>query len=344
CQASDADHDYLSDPENCCVPGRSCLGGACDEGRCQPVLLTSITEDHETLGVVVEGDGDDARVLWASGYGSTVFATEKAASGSTEPLVVLDSLVTMLARDGRSLFITDWSASDVYRMPLDGNITVPTVASAEGQARFRAPVAGGGWVYWITGIPQNPDQEADAPDAPQRIWAARVDKTDQTGLPVLDRDTYVGGLALDDTHLYWTELEPGSTESTVRRMPIGEPSAPEIVASIRVEDDELPGNIAVSDRIYWILGATIHAVNKDGSGAGMLAAANYPTRILADATFVYWYSDGAKQLQRVRTSGGAPETLADSTYINGLAQDCRAIYWTTWHTEELPASVFKLAK
>ncbi|KYG03973.1 hypothetical protein BE21_04170 [Sorangium cellulosum] len=78
--------------------------------------------------------------------------------------------------------------------------------------------------------------------------------------------------------------------------------------------------------------------------AGMLAAANYPTRILADATFVYWYSDGAKQLQRVRTSGGAPETLADSTYINGLAQDCRAVYWTTWHTEELPASVFKLAK
>ncbi|WP_437332197.1 hypothetical protein [Sorangium sp. So ce394] len=46
----------------------------------------------------------------------------------------------------------------------------------------------------------------------------------------------------------------------------------------------------------------------------------------------------------MRTSGGAPETLADSTYINGLAQDCRAIYWTTWHTEELPASVFKLAK
>ncbi|WP_437950016.1 hypothetical protein WME98_03800 [Sorangium sp. So ce296] len=82
----------------------------------------------------------------------------------------------------------------------------------------------------------------------------------------------------------------------------------------------------------------------DGSGAGTLAAANYPTRILADATFVYWYSDGAKQLQRVRTSGGAPETLADSTYINGLARDRRAIYWTTWHTEELPASVFKLAK
>ncbi|WP_437566928.1 hypothetical protein [Sorangium sp. So ce542] len=127
-------------------------------------------------------------------------------------------------------------------------------------------------------------------------------------------------------------------------MPIGEPSAPEVVASIRVEDDELPGDIAVSDRIYWILGAAIHAVDKDGSGAGMLAAASYPTRILADATFVYWYSDGAKQVQRVRTAGGAPETLADSTYINGLAQDCRAVYWTTWHTEELPASVFKLAK
>ncbi|WP_437964297.1 hypothetical protein WMF04_31860 [Sorangium sp. So ce260] len=344
CHDADGVHDYLSDPENCCVPGRSCLGGACEEGRCQPVVLTTITDDHEAIGIAVEGEGDDARVLWGSGYGSTVFATEKAALGATEPLVVLDSLVTMLASADGSLFITDWSAPDVYRMPLEGNTTVPTVATAEGEARYRAPVVGNGWVYWITGIPQEPDQEADAPEAPQRIWAARVDQTDQTGLPVLDRDTYVGGLAQDGTHLYWTELEPGSAQSTVRRMALGEPSDPEIIASTRVEADELPGNIAVGERIFWIVGSNIHAANKDGSGAGVLASADYPTRFLADADFVYWYSSGDNQMQRVRTSGGAPEPLAESAYVRGLAQDCRALYWTTWSTEEAPASVIKLAK
>ncbi|WP_165372958.1 hypothetical protein [Sorangium cellulosum] len=45
----------------------------------------------------------------------------------------------------------------------------------------------------------------------------------------------------------------------------------------------------------------IHAANKDGSGAGVLASADYPARLLVGSTFVYWYSGGDNQLQRVRT-------------------------------------------
>ncbi|WP_437734529.1 hypothetical protein [Sorangium sp. So ce1335] len=347
CQAADGEHDYLSEPENCCVPGRSCLGGECKEGRCVPVVLaTTVTEEHETIGIAVEGDGEGARVLWGSGYGGTVFATEKVAEadgGSTVPLIELDTRVTMLARDGSSLFITDWNVSDVFRVPLEGNITVPRVASAEGGARHWKPVAGNGWIYWVTETFQH-DEAPDAPDAPHRIWAARSDQTDQTGLPVLDRDVHVGGLALDDTHLYWTEMELGAAQISVQRMALGEPSAPERVASIRVDDGEMPGDIAVSERIYWVAAGDIYAVNKDGSGAGVLAAAGYPNRILVDSTFVYWFSAGAEQLRRVRTSGGATETLADSPYAHGLAQDCRAIYWTTAATDTSPPSVRMLAK
>ncbi|WP_437708154.1 hypothetical protein WMF45_29385 [Sorangium sp. So ce448] len=344
CQAADGDNDYLSDPENCCVPGRSCLGGACEEGRCLSVVLaTANDEEHEAIGLVVDGDGDDGRVLWASGYGNTIFATEKAASGSTEPLVVLDSLATLLARSESSLLITDETEPDVYRMPLTGNVTVSTVASAQGAAGYRRPVAGGGWVYWITGVIEDPEQDPDARDVPKRIWAAQADATAQTGLSVFDRDTYVGGLALDATHLYWTDLEPGGTHSTVRRMALGEPGQTEIVASIPIHDGDLPGDIAVGERIFWISGYAIYAVNKDGTDAGALVATDFPTRLLADSTFVYWYSREG-QLQRVRTSGGAPEPLADSADIRDLAQDCGALYWTTWATDERPASVIKLAK
>ncbi|HTN89273.1 MAG TPA: hypothetical protein VL242_36595, partial [Sorangium sp.] len=206
CQAADSDHDYLSDPENCCVPGRSCLGGECDGGKCTPVVLATPPEGHEAIGIAVEGDGDGARVLWGSGVGNTVFATDKV-GGSTEPLAVLSSLATMLARSGSSLFVSDWNSSDVLRVPLEGNITIPTVASAEGYARQSQPVAGHGWVYWVTELPQQEDQDPDSPAAPHRIWAARADEVDQTGLPVLDSDAYVGGLALDATHLYWTEMK-----------------------------------------------------------------------------------------------------------------------------------------
>ncbi|WP_437585941.1 hypothetical protein [Sorangium sp. So ce1000] len=344
CQETDADHDYLSDPENCCVAGRSCLGGACEEGKCLPVALATADDtEHEAIGLVIEGDGDDGRVLWASGYGSTIFATEKAASGTTEPLVILDSLATMLARSEGSLLITDETEPDVYRMPLTGNVTISTVASAGGEAGYRRPVAGGGWVYWITGMIQDPDQDPDARDVPKRIWAARTDATEQTGLSVFDRDTYVGGLALDATHLYWTELEPGGTHTTVRRMALGEPGETEIVASIPIHDGDLPGDIAVGEQIYWISGYAIYAANKDGTNAGALVATDFPTRLLADSTFVYWYSRTG-QLQRIRTSGGAPEVLADSADIRDLAQDCGALYWTTWATDEWPASVIKLAK
>lgn len=344
CHAADGDIDYLSDPENCCVPGRSCLGGACKEGKCTPVILTTtVPEEHETIGIAVEGEGAGARVLWGSGYGGTVFATEKAAGGLTEPLVVLDSTVTMLARDGSSLFITDWNLPDVLRVPLQGNITVPTVATSEGASRGWQPVAGDGWLYWVTETFQE-DDAPDAPDAPHRIWAARADQSDQTGLLVLDKDAYVGGLALDSTHLYWSEMEVGATQISVQRMAIGEPSAPELVASIRVGSGERPGDITVGDRIYWVAAGDVYAANKDGSGAGVLAAAGYPSRILADSAFVYYFGAGGEQLRRVRLSGGAPELLADSTYALGVAQDCRAIYWTTAQAEASPPSVRMLAK
>ncbi|WP_437502102.1 hypothetical protein [Sorangium sp. So ce1099] len=344
CQAADDDHDYLSDPENCCVRGRSCLGGTCEEGRCTPVVLTTASEGHQARGIAVDGDEDAARVLWASSNGDMVFATENTAAGPTEPLVELRAHLSMLTRAGSSLFITDWGSSELFRMPLQGNITVATVATAEGEGRYWQPVVGSGWVYWITGVPQQPDQDPDSPDTPRQIWAALADENDQRGLPVLDRDMYVGGLAQDATHLYWTAMDLDGTQVSVRRMALGEPSDPEIVAVIRVEPGERPGDIEVGERIYWIAGANIHAVDKDGSGPGVLAAADHPRLLLADSTFVYWYTPGAKQLRRVRTSGGATETLTDSPYVGGLAQDCRAIYWTTVTTDGSPSTVRKLAK
>ncbi|WP_437734528.1 hypothetical protein [Sorangium sp. So ce1335] len=344
CHASDGEHNYLADAENCCVPGRSCLGGACVEGKCTPVTLTTATEGHQARGVAV--DGDSARVLWASATRSIVFATENTADGATEPLAELGSAarMSMLTRLEDSLFLNDWASSSLRRMPLQGNITVATVATAEGSGRHWQPVVGDGWVYWITGVPQRPEQDPEAPDTPRRIWAARADKADQQGLPVLDGDMYVGGLAKDATHLYWTAMPLDGAQASVQRMALGEPSEPETVASIGIDPDERPGDIEVGERIYWIAGPNIYAVDKDGSGPGVLAAADYPRRLVADSTFVYWYTPGARQIRRVRTSGGATETLADSTFIGGLAQDCRALYWTTVGSAESASTVHRLAK
>ncbi|WP_437635651.1 hypothetical protein [Sorangium sp. So ce854] len=314
------------------------------EGRCTPVTLTTATEGHQARGIAL--DLDAARVLWVSGTRSVVFATENAADGPTEPLAELGSgtRVSMLTRAGSSLFISDWATSDLRRMPLEGNITVATVATAEGAGRYWEPVVGNGWVYWITGVPREPEQDPEAPDTPRQIWAAQADQADQRGLPVLDGDMYVGGLALDATHLYWTAMELGGAQVTVWRMALGEPSEPESIASIGIDPDERPGDIEVGERLYWIAGANIYAADKDGSGAGVLAAADHPRRLVVDSTFVYWYTPGAKQIRRVRTSGGATETLADTSFIGGLVQDCGALYWTTVGSAESPSTVHRLAK
>ncbi|AUX48662.1 uncharacterized protein SOCE26_102030 [Sorangium cellulosum] len=92
-------------------------------------------------------------MLWASGDTKTVFATDKAPDCRTTDLATGESYVTGLARDGDSLFITDFGASGVYRMSIQGDHTIHPVASADGYARFWRPVAGGGWVYWITSTP-----------------------------------------------------------------------------------------------------------------------------------------------------------------------------------------------
>ncbi|WP_437781018.1 hypothetical protein [Sorangium sp. So ce1097] len=136
----------------------------------------------------------------------------------------------------------------------------------------------------------------------------------------------------------------GTQQISVQRRALGQPSEPEQVAAIRVGDGERPGDITVSDRIYWVAAGDIYAVSKDGSGAGVLAAAGYPTSILADSTFVYWFAAGGEQLRRVRTSGGAPEALADGPDAQGVAQDCRAIYWTTAGSDASSPSVRMLAK
>src|SRR5512143_4061997 len=35
------DSNLLTDPKNCCVAGHDCQGGACTNGRCQPVVIVS---------------------------------------------------------------------------------------------------------------------------------------------------------------------------------------------------------------------------------------------------------------------------------------------------------------
>jgi hypothetical protein len=350
---TDGAHDYLADNENCCVRGRSCLGGDCVEGRCSPVPLAEAHES-EALGIAVEGDGRDDRVFWAGGSSNAVYASQKEANGRTTTLTTRSSYVTMLEREANRLFLTDWASSSVFRVPLQGSIAVQTVANgAAGSAIAAKPVAGHGWVYWITGVPQEENQDPADYYTLKRIWAARADDTEQAAMMVMDRNVHVSALALDDTHLYWTEFEFGGTEVSVRRVKHGELGETELVTTNTVAEHGWVGDIAVTDRVYWVVDGDIWVIDKSGDAStkGMLAPGSYAESILVDATHVYWFGSGVGQVQRVLTSGGEVETLAETTTrVRALAQDCRAIYWTQepeWSQEGeqvAPAKVHMLAK
>src|SRR5262249_36615562 len=56
------DAGRLNEPDNCCVAGRSCLGGKCVGGRCEPVLIDG-DASMDTRGIAVVGK----RIFWSTG-------------------------------------------------------------------------------------------------------------------------------------------------------------------------------------------------------------------------------------------------------------------------------------
>lgn len=129
------------------------------------------------------------------------------------------------------------------------------------------------------------------------------------------------GIAVDATHVYWTNQSTGM----IQRVPIAGGDV-EILAQDQVD----PYAIVVdATHAYWSnqAGDAIMRVLKEGGTPEMIDNAYDPTGIAVDSTHVYWISTIG--VHRAPKEGGNDEQLAtNEAKLGGIALTTSHVYWT----------------
>jgi hypothetical protein len=155
-------------------------------------------------------------------------------------------------------------------------------------------------------------------------------RIDGTGAPTTVASSQVGahGIAVDDTHVYWTLRV--FTTGRVRRCPLGGGTIDEIASGQNV-----PKRIQLTaSHAYWTNiggGQIMQATLADGGVLALVPDAANAHFLAVGPERVYWdeFADDGK-VNMVWLDGGSPSVLAPSQpNAAGIAADDRAVYWAT---------------
>jgi hypothetical protein len=282
--------------------GKAAGGGADADGEVKraplgggsPVVLA--VGEAAPSGLVVHDDAVDGagpHVYWIND-GTHTIRKARADGGSSiiESRVTYEGTRSSIAALGTALFWTT-STGLVLSLPTTGGQT-PTVLDTGQQDPIAVTVAGGS-VFWI-------DRGSGVGSGVLRRSGPGSLVAEGQGLPI--------GLAVDSTHVYWTDAEaPGGGEAsgTVKRVSqksglSGDVEEPEVLAA----GQAFPFAITLDKTfVYWTNrgDGTVMRVPKGGGGAKPLASGQRnPVAIVADGVNVYWanagtaanqYADGA---------------------------------------------------
>jgi hypothetical protein len=154
------------------------------------------------------------------------------------------------------------------------------------------------------------------------------------GLPV---DTFINssnvcGVALDGTHVYWTDEAP--TDGIGRANLDGTGIDQQFITGA----SSPCGVVVDSAHIYWAnqgpigTGTTIGRANLDGSNVdqSFISGASDPCGIAVDGSHVYWANLGSGSIGRANLNGtGVDQNFIPTSSPCGLAVDAGHIYWST---------------
>jgi hypothetical protein len=168
----------------------------------------------------------------------------------------------------------------------------------------------------------------------------RVAKSNGAQQVVVDRQLSPGFLALDATHVFWTNRSTYQASPPDGNVVSAKKDGTEL--TVLVAGVEEPRNVAVdADYVYFtvgIEGATVSRVNRDGTGMVALATArHWPKDLIVAPDALYWFEDWAgstvnsdtSPIVKLDKSASEPVVLyQDATRPHALALDGGHLYWT----------------
>jgi hypothetical protein len=312
--------DLQSDPVNCGSCGHSCLGGACDAGSCQPVVLQSGLAGP-TL-VMVSGSS----VFWD--YGSGLGISQSSVNGG-------------------AVTTTDTATTGLFQLEVHaGYLFWEGAAYANNEASDiigRIPVNGGPSISLFTQIIQSPSDVSGLGIDGTYAWFSdtaldKIYKVLMTGGapiqvagagPCVNKPAY---LIVDAGQAYWLNSALGS----ICAAPTAGGPPVQVYGGVGTAGPIL----ADAGHIYSVGPSGIFQVPKGGGAATTICNGNF-TRLATDGSFIYWTDLSAGKVMRVPTSGGSVEVVAKLQQLPyGIAVDAEAIYWVDYGGNAL----MKLAK
>lgn len=342
---------YLTDSDNCCIAGRSCQGGQCSGGGCQPVVLVEGERTATDLQrIAVAGDW----LVWATGCTGEIKKSTKDGQ-IVVPLPRGDHCTPTVAARASDVYWIEWNGPHLYGATLTSGsswvvATVPISGESEAAAAdFCRLEIDEARAYW-------------AMRNPPGVWFAPLSGRNNAAIPIalasssdagfpLDPAQAPYGVAVDGQHVYWTDEDMGVIyrRSLASLEPFDSTQHAEPIAS-----DHRPHDLAVDERrVYWLSSSGwLKSKAKDGSGGTVLLVSGEevrnPESILVDDQHVYWTNEDIDgQVNRVPKAGGPVETVgAHQAMPRSLAQDCATVYWTNHRQADGGSwgSVMKVAK
>lgn len=323
------------DAKNCGRCGHDCVGGACNAGKCEAVVLLGGLGNPSGIAlgpndVYVTTLGTEA-VLSVSKNGGTATAL---ATGVTRARGVAVQGSTVYWGNGDFKFDDAGYKGGVWECTLPACADKKLVAAGDWAA---SPIARGGHLYFA---------ETNGTGTISRVTVPGGETSALT--PV----TRPFGLAVDDAYAYFTSAQnPALARALVDG---GGPTNGEGIGSDT--GNTSVGFVAVDDaRVYWVYTTKAGAghVTSVAKAAPAAGAVNYgtpaenvlPLGVVVDAENVYWATvgagtgdqpvgDGNVFTCKKQGCGGAPPVrLASGNQSAGpMAVDDKAVYWVEFGT------------
>lgn len=271
--------DPATDPRNCGSCGHDCQGGACIGGRCAAIVLVPSTGANKAdQGIAVTKDA----IYWASFYGDSIVGVRlnELEGGAPKTFASGEPHPTGLIADQGQLYWTTYDDGGVHRAPLDGGAIATYVANLKNPGCF-------------------------ALDSAKAVYVSQfkdggvVRANGNTIVPVIAGHDGPWGVALDGTHLYWTDYGAGA----VWRSDLDGGSA------MSISTNEVHAGCLALDatHLYWVtagdsdaaVAGSVRRWPLDGGPVETFVQLGAELGIAVDDTSVYFSNTGGTQIYRI---------------------------------------------